>query len=539
MTTVYFYYSFPTNYKNGTGTVISSSSHPCSSDIEYECIKSNKYTNWEIGSASCTFLERCLNGTRCCNTGCPISGCNKTCKTESKTGISCKGYNPSTCGCSGSWGSNPVTRSCKYTCYTPPTDVFCYPGAVSTTYVSGRKDLSSSAYYVFKATYNTSTFTTPAQIKKLEDNLNENDLGLSSTLIQSNNEQLTILKKKVCATTAANLLLDPCTDYCKVTQKSGELPTTNCPTAWTNFCSYSNNIASTECGQYCSVTSDGSSNCKSIYHTYCNNPTNFSKTVCRDFYKTQYINNQLSDPVLSILKTQCSKYADTNGNVIDSTGALVVPGLLNDKYPATTCACFLPDNVYSTFYDKTTSSNPDLRQFMTINQCSYPDCANASAIQPQKLTCPNVAITSCIVNNTIGGNVTNSNFNIVNECITQVESTGTYENKNTNIAPTEPPVAARGEKVVAQIPPTEFEFEETPLPTILPKQEEPISLNQYYRMIAVLAVVLLFLTIATIFFLKESIETGLNIVNILLTVILLILTSVVAYYLSTYVRLIL
>jgi hypothetical protein len=340
-------------------------------------------------------------------------------------------------------------------------------------YVSGRKDLSSSAYYVFKATYNISLFTTPAHVKKLEDTLNEHDLGLTSSQIESNNEQLIILKKKICATNAANLLLDPCKDYCKVSQQSGQLPSTNCADAWNSFCGYGNNIANTYCEQYCSVGLDGSSNCKSIYHTYCNDPINFSKTVCRDFYKTQYINNQLSDPVMSILKTQCSKFGDISGNVLDSTGAVVVPGMTNDKYPVTTCACFLPDIVYNTFYDKITSSNPDLRNFMTVNQCSYPDCANAAAIQPQKLTCPDVAITSCIVNNTIGGNVTNSNFNIVNECITQVEKTGTYENNNTNIAPTEPPKSAS--EVKAEVPPAEFEFEEKPVPVLEKKETITIT----------------------------------------------------------------
>jgi hypothetical protein len=176
---------------------------------------------------------------------------------------------------------------------------------------------------------------------------------------------------------------------------------------------------------------------------------------------------------MSILKTQCSKFGDSSGNVLDSTGAVVVPGMTNDKYPVTTCACFLPDIVYNTFYDKITSSNPDLRNFMTVNQCSYPDCANAAAIQPQKLTCPDVAITSCIVNNTIGGNVTNSNFNIVNECITQVEKTGTYENNNTNIAPTEPPKSAS--EVKAEVPPAEFEFEEKPVPVLEKKETITIT----------------------------------------------------------------
>lgn len=494
MTTVYFYYSFPTNYKNGTGTVISSTTQPCSSDIEYDCIKSNKYTNWEIGNASCSYSEKCSGIGTCCSGGCG-GGCNATCRSKSMTGISCKGYaGEGRCGCTA--GGQQISRSCKYTCYTPPTDVFCYPGSVSTVYVSGRKDLSSSAYYVFKATYNTSTFTTPQQIKKLEDNLNEHDLGLSSTLIQSNNEQLIILKKKVCATTAANLLLDPCTDYCKVGQASGGLPTTNCPTAWTSFCGYGNNIANTYCEQYCSVGSDGSSNCKNIYHTYCNDPVNFSKPVCRDFYKTQYINNQLSDPVMSILRAQCAKYADTSGNVLDSTGAVVVPGVANDKYPVTTCACFLPDNVYSTFYDKITSSNPELRNFMTVNQCSYPDCANSAAIQPQKLTCPDVAVTSCIVNNTIGGNVTNSNFNIVNKCITQVEKTGTFENKHTNIAPTEQPASERGAEVIAQAPPKEFEFEEKPVPVVIESSTDTSKTDVgWYAIVFVVVVVIIIIVL--------------------------------------------
>lgn len=469
MSTVYFYFSFPTNYKSGTYTTTTSASFPCSSDVEYECIKSNYYSNWEIGNVYCMFAESCKGGSKCCQSDCPNTGCDKTCKSTSSTGIGCKGYNIGECGCTGLGGSHNITRKCQYNCYVPDTDNLCYPGATSVIYISGRKDLSSSDYYVFKAIYNTSTFTKPEQLIVLENNLNMNMSGLSDTYINSNIAQLNILKSILC--TADNLKVAPCSTYCKVTRLSDQLPTSNCEDSWNKFCSYSSNVASAECDPWCHPISTNESNCKNSYLTYCSDPSNFYSSVCRDFYKTQYVNDQLTDNVLSILTTNCAKYGDSDGNVIDSSGNMVEPGNTSSDYPVDTCACFLPKNVYSTFYDKITESNPDLRNFFTINQCSYPDCANAAAIQPQKLTCPDVAITSCIVNNTIGGNATNSNFNIVNNCITQVEKTGTYTNNNLNTAPTE-----ETKFVPAVIPPPQSQSD-TPSDNTAPSSETTSSDN--------------------------------------------------------------
>lgn len=481
-TTVYFYFSFPTTYKSGTYKTVATTTHPCSSDIEAACTASNLYSNWEIGGATCSFLERCLDGTRCCNAACPIDGCNKTCKQTNATGIGCKGYNPGACGCSGNFGSHPTYRNCSYNCYTPPTDTFCHPGAASVVYISGRKDISTSAslYYVFKATYNTSLFTTPQQLATLENNLNTNKEGLSTDQIASNTDNLNILKRQVC--TASNLQTTPCTEFCKVNRVTGQLPTTNCESAWNTFCAYQGNIATAECDTWCGPTTanDMTSTCKNLYMTHCNSPDKFSSSVCRDFYKSQYISDQLSDNVHTLLTSQCSKYVDSSGNVIDSTGAAVVPGTTTiDKYPATTCACFLPSNVYSTFYDSITKSYPEFKNYLTNNQCSYPDCANSGAIQPQKnITCPNVSITSCIINSTIGGSVTNSNLNIVNKCASDIKETGTYTNKGLNVAPPEEKQfdAVATLPPITPAPPKEEEEPTTPEPS---SEQEPTLLQVY------------------------------------------------------------
>jgi hypothetical protein len=457
---------------------------PCSSDIEADCQKKNMYSNWTVGNAYCSFEERCTGGTRCCNASCPIKGCNKTCKGETKTGINCKGYNPSDCGCTGSGGSHPVSRLCEFYCFYPPTDKYCYPGSTSVAYISGSKDKNDDNDYVFKATYNTSLFTTPAQVKTLEDTLKNNNITILDKYSQyetSNTTQLNILKKKVC--TSSNLFTDPCVEYCKP-DISGVVPTSNCADAWKTFCAYSDNIGSAECGDWCLINSSGNSNCD--YLTYCDNSTNFTKSACKDFYDTQYVNNKLSDSVVSLLKKQCSKYADANGNIIGSDGVIVQAGATSDKYPVATCACFLPDNVYSTFYDTSTKDYPELRKFFTVNQCSYPDCANTVATQPQKMTCPDVAVTSCIVNNTIGGNVTNSNFNIVNACITEVQETGTYTNNNTNVA--SPTDTTAREKVAAVIPP---ETTETTEPTYFSTTDK----NTLQIIVGVLAVMFFFMFI--------------------------------------------
>lgn len=501
MTTVYFYFNFPTvptdisdttKYKQNA---VVSSTHPCSSDIEYDCVKKNLFSNWAVGSASCSLVERCLSGTRCCSASCPITGCNKTCKQVEQTGINCKGFNPGTCDCTGNWGSHSVARACSYICYSPPSDTYCYPGATKVEYVEGRKDVSNDIDYTFKATYNITTFTTPAQIKQLEDTLNEKSVRLKTDYKVSNTAQLNILKKRVCI--SSNLFTEPCTTYCEP-NLTGQLPISNCTDAWNTFCKYGDNIASEPCKIWCAVNSSSNSNCKDTYLEYCNNPANFAKSVCKEFYKTQYINNQLSDSVATLLKTQCAKYADENGNVLDSDGKIVEPGASTTKYPVSTCACFLPDKVYSTFYDTSTEDYPELRKFFTINQCSYPDCANTVALQPQKMTCPDVAVTSCIVNNTIGGNVTNSNFNIVNACITQVEETGTYTRTNANVAPEEEEEA---ETVKAVIPPPEVDLGKDVASATTgpdgPSEEPPLGKSTYQGVAAGIGFVMVVLTLAS------------------------------------------
>lgn len=123
---------------------------------------------------------------------------------------------------------------------------------------------------------------------------------------------------------------------------------------------------------------------------------------------------------------------------------------------------------------------------------------------------------------------------------TSCTSTTTRRPKTTMVPTTMEtlPTATTEEEETEEPSPFLEEEETTELPAEQ-QQEEPISLNQYYTIIAVLALVLIVLTIATIFFLQKSIETGLGVVNVVLTCILLVLTCVVAYFLSTYVRLVL
>lgn len=498
MTTVYFYFNFPTvptdildttKYKQ---TPVVSSTQPCSSDIEYDCVIKNLFSNWTVGSAYCYYSETCPS--RCgCNAKSGCSG-GTVCKNVQKYGINCKGYaGEGACGCT--WGcSQTQKRTCSHVCYAPPTDTYCYPGATKVEYVEGRKDVNNDSDYTFKATYNITTFTTPAQIKQLEDTLNEKSVRLKTDYKVSNTAQLNILKKRVCI--SSNLFTEPCITYCQP-NTTGQLPISNCTDSWNTFCKYGDNIGTDVCKQWCAVNSSGNSNCKDTYLSYCNNPANFTKSVCKEFYKTQYINNQLSDSVSTLLKTQCAKYADANGNILDSDGKIVDPGTTSNKYPVSTCACFLPDNVYSVFYDTSTEDYPELRKFFTVNQCSYPDCANTVALQPQKMTCPDVAVTSCIVNNTIGGNVTNSNFNIVNKCITEVEETGTFTKTNANVAPAT--TDEEEDEVKAVIPPPEMDLTKDGSSYSNSKKniEAPLDTNTYKGIAFLIAVVMIILAFAS------------------------------------------
>jgi hypothetical protein len=153
--------------------------------------------------------------------------------------------------------------------------------------------------------------------------------------------------------------------------------------------------------------------------------------------------------------------------------------------------------VYSTFYDTSTKDYPELRKFFNVNQCSYPDCANTVALQPQKMTCPDVAVTSCIVNNTVGGNVINSNFNIVNKCITQVEETGTYTKTNANVVP---PEEEEEEDVKAVIPPPEVDLSKDGSTTnsSSQKKEQPLDKNTYIVIAVVIAIVMVVLALVSL-----------------------------------------
>lgn len=520
MQAVSFYFSFPSSYNEDKAleVLVQSSTQPCSTDIENDCILGNMYSNWDIGRAYCMYQERCTHTASYCLA--TANGCNtgRDCRFVEKRGIDCKGYaGEGQCGCT--LGYDPVkTRLCEFICFKPPADKYCHPGSISVIYVSGRRDQPiNSQYYVFQAVYNISTFSTLADVQLLESNLSINSTGLTSDQIIENNKQLAILKDNLCNET--NLFTAPCDSYCKVSQISGQLPTSNCSDDWLKFCAYADNIASEPCSKFCASDPYNNSNCKSIYLNYCNNAQNFTKSVCRDFYNTQYINSQLSDPVMTILKTNCAQYADQDGNVIDKNGQLVTPGSVSDNYPVNTCACFLPNNVYNTFYDKITAKNPEFRPFFSINQCSYPDCANGYALQPQKLTCPNVAITSCIVNNTVGGNVTNSNFNIVNNCLTEVQSTGSFTNNNTNSTP-EP---STKEYVTPVIPQSTTTSE----PTFL--QSIGQTNTFFYTLIAVASVsIVIFIT----FFYQDS-STQRTFILVFSSVIVFVVVLVLFFYRSS------
>lgn len=474
---VSFYFSFPTKslLPSSANLSFNYTSFICGTSTDQDCVEkiclaNNTFSNWTIGDVYCFYRENCPSKCGCYAKSGGCSGGTECRRGGPYSGAQCKGFNGyGSCGCT--WGCNSTqTRTFRYKCFKPPTIAY-YPGAISVAYSNGRA--ASNTHYVFMATYNTNSFDTPAKVSSLMNNyLSDYSSTLSENQVANNQVNLNRLFTYVCTANTINLLQEPCIQYCGLRTSAGQKPSSNCAANWNTFCSFNDNIANTYCMNWCEFDSNNNTNCRDIYPSYCSGNTNFTKTLCKDYYKTQYINNQISETVSTILETNCAMFSDANGNVIDASGKIVEGGLSGSSYPVNTCACFLPKKVYNKFYNDIVSTNPELKPYMDISndpQCNYPDCANANAITPNKKTCPSVAITSCIINNTVGGDVTNSNFNVVNNCSTELSNTGSYTDKGTNVeqtmSPQEKEQVLQSESVVATIPPANYVAEyssETP-----------------------------------------------------------------------------
>jgi hypothetical protein len=150
----------------------------------------------------------------------------------------------------------------------------------------------------------------------------------------------------------------------------------------------------------------GSSNCISKIQDYCKNDSEASITICNEILKNKDLNSwkiimeekcKGEDLKSDICKDYCSNHSP---NFCSSE----LQNFCKDKYPTDDneyseykdiCACFYPNNFYTTFYDNLAESlNIDKALLQTEPECLYPDCKSASI--KRNTECPEVNIAQCI-----------------------------------------------------------------------------------------------------------------------------------------------
>lgn len=368
------------------------------SDFETLCLNRNLYGNTNISNVSCKYFEQC--GQNCYCSG---SSINRTCQNTSLSGSACQGVNVQWKNCKQGCLTSPTKEAWwQCTCYRPDPK-FYYPDPRTEPIYIGKEGNN----YVFEVSYEATHFRTPSDLSKLVRVVTDNDTNCNQNDRARNQENLNKVRQSVCNKGDLSALSSSaCASYCRIDSPPVGLPGSNCASGWTSLCQSSDVhfLSNENCRDWC-VTVNGQSHCKAKIMDYCDNAPTFQSSVCTDFYRNSYQNNQITSDASDILYGQCATYVNPTTSEVQM------------DYPSDICGCFLPDRVYDTFYQRIYADNPSFTGVLSNPQCTYPDCASTSAIHPRvNFTCPDNVLTTCIAN-LEAGNITNSQINIANACV--------------------------------------------------------------------------------------------------------------------------
>lgn len=187
-----------------------------------------------------------------------------------------------------------------------------------------------------------------------------------------------------------------------------------------NFCTNTNSMGSTLCNSETlgfsniklvkSPCIDPYTNCQDSWNNYCFNDMNFDSEECINYYQNSYNGNLINHNVSNKLVDFCKSLYESNTTQSESFWD--------------TCACFLPDSVYTKFLEDYKLTGLTLGS----PQCWYPKCMLSNSIKPeQSPRCPNSTVSTCMQNSYTdlidqNGNIYDNTLNInqvISKCTAQ------------------------------------------------------------------------------------------------------------------------
>lgn len=187
-----------------------------------------------------------------------------------------------------------------------------------------------------------------------------------------------------------------------------------------NFCQNSNLMGSNLCSSETlgfsnikivkSPCIDPYTDCQDSWNNYCFNDMNFDSEECINYYQNSYDGNLINHNVSNKLVDFCQSLYDSNTTQSETFW--------------NTCACFMPDSVYTKFLEDYKLTGLTLGS----PQCWYPKCMLSNSIKPeQSPKCPNSTVSTCMQNSYTDlvdedGNIDDNTLNInqvISRCTAQ------------------------------------------------------------------------------------------------------------------------
>lgn len=200
-----------------------------------------------------------------------------------------------------------------------------------------------------------------------------------------------------------------------------------------NFCKNSNLMGSNLCSSETlgfsnikiikSPCIDPYTNCQDSWNNYCFNDMNFDSEECINYYQNSYDGNLINHNVSNKLVDLCQSLYDSNTTQSETFW--------------NTCACFMPDSVYTKFLEDYKLTGLTLGS----PQCWYPKCMLSNSIKPeQSPKCPNSTVSVCMQNSYTDlvdedGNIDDNTLNInqvISKCTAQTGSSNNSGSSNSS-----------------------------------------------------------------------------------------------------------
>ena len=154
-------------------------------------------------------------------------------------------------------------------------------------------------------------------------------------------------------------------------------------------------------------------NCQDSWNNYCFNDMNFDSQECINYYQSSYDGNVMNHTVSNKLANLCQSLYESNTTQSETFWD--------------TCACFMPDSVYTKFLEDYKLTGLTLGS----PQCWYPKCMLSNSIKPeQSPKCPDSTVSVCMQNSYTDlvdedGNIDDNTLNInqvIRKCTAQTGS---------------------------------------------------------------------------------------------------------------------